>query len=144
MTALQAEKPGYGGAEQKGHSSEIGGEAKRSEAGSGEVEQSRHGEGIVANAAMGEEITDVGDERFVAGDPEAIDKSEGDGDAEDGNGGVSGSDRTACRAVFGVDVFSPGESGGHEHEKREIGGEGVVLLVGREGEEDENESGEQG
>ena len=76
MTALQAEKPGYGGAEQKGHSSQNGGETKRSEAGSGEVEESRHGEGIVANAAMGEEIADVGDEGFVAGDPEAIDKSE--------------------------------------------------------------------
>src|SRR3984885_2885689 len=144
MTALQAEKPGYGGAEQKGPSSQNGGETKRSEAGSGEVEESRHGEGIVANAAMGEEIADVGDEGFVAGDPEAIDKSERDGAAEDGKGGVGGSDRTACGAVFGVDGFGSGESGGHEDQEREGGGEGVVFLIGREREEDENESGEEG
>ena len=38
----------------------------------GEVEEVGHGEGVVADAAVGEEVADVGDEGVVAGGPEAV------------------------------------------------------------------------
>ncbi len=51
---------------------EGGGKSEGGEAGAGEVEEVRHGEGVVADAAVGEEVADVGDEREVAGGPEAV------------------------------------------------------------------------
>ena len=142
-----AEKPRCGGAKQEGDSGKGGRETKRGEAGAGEVEKRRHREGVVADATMGKQITDVGDEGFVAGDPEAVDQSDGDGNAEDREDGVSGGDPAACGAVWRmlwrIDVFCLGESGGREHEEREVGREGVVLLISREREEHQDKGGEQ-
>ena len=55
----------------------------------------RHGEGVVADAAVGEQIADVGDEGEVAGAPEAEAEGDGDGEAEDGEGGVGDGDPAA-------------------------------------------------
>ena len=77
-----------GRAEAEGERGERGGKAQGGEAGAGEVEECGHGEGVVADAAMGEEVADVGDEGEMAGGPEAVDEGDGDGDAEDGEGGV--------------------------------------------------------
>ena len=119
---------------------------RRSAAKLGPVRSKRrgHGEGVVADAAVGEEVADVGDEGEVAGGPEAVGEGESDGDAEDGEGGVGEGDPAAGGFVFGVGVFGAGEGGGDEDQEREVGGEGVVLLVGGEGEEDQDEGGEEG
>ena len=127
----------------EGDSGEGGGESEGGEAGAGEVEEARHGEGVVADAAMGEEVADVGDEGDVARDPETVGESECDGDAEYGEGRVGDGDPEARGFVFGVDVFGVCECYGDEDQDREVGGEGVVLLVGGEGEEDEDERGEE-
>ena len=66
MTLLYAQEPCGGRTDGEGDGCEGGGEPECSEAGAGEVEEVRHGEGVVAYAAMGEEITDVGDEGEVA------------------------------------------------------------------------------
>ena len=59
----RAEHPGDGGSEGEGGEGERGGQAQRGEAGAGEVEEAGHGERVVADAAMGEQVADVGDER---------------------------------------------------------------------------------
>ncbi len=61
VAALLAEQPGDGRAEGEGEGGEGGGQAQGGEGGAGEVEEVRHGEGVVADAAMGEEVADVGD-----------------------------------------------------------------------------------
>jgi hypothetical protein len=94
------------GPKAKATAARIGGEAQGGEAGAGEVEEVRHGEGVVADAAMGEEVADVGDEREVAGGPEAVGEGDGDGEAEDGEGGVGDGDPAAGGAVEGVEVCS--------------------------------------
>ncbi len=45
--------------------------------------------------------------------------------------------------MWGTRIVGDGrKSGGEEHQEREVDGEGVVLLVGGEGEEGEDEGGE--
>ena len=92
---LRAQEPCCGGADEEGEGGEDGGKAQGGEAGAGEVEEGGHGEGVVADAAVGEEVADVGDEGDVAGGPEAVGEGEGDGDAEDGEGGVGDGDPAA-------------------------------------------------
>ena len=85
---------------------------------------------------MGEDVADVGDEGEVAGAPEAEEEGEGDRQADDGEGGVGSDDGAAEGWVLGVGALGVGEGCGGEEQQREVGGEGVVLLVGREGEEE--------
>ncbi len=78
MAAFGAEEPCDGGADGEGQCGEGGGKAEGGEA----MEPVRskkcgHGEGVVAYAAVGEEVSDVGDEGEMAGGPEAV----GEGDA---------------------------------------------------------------
>ena len=92
MTALGAEEPRYCRTEAECQSCERGGKAQSGEAGAGEVEEARHGEGVVADAAVGEEVSDVGHEGEVARCPETVGECDCDGDAEDGEDGVSRGD----------------------------------------------------
>ena len=144
VVAFGAEEPGDGGAKGKGEGGKGGGESERGEAGAGEIEEVRHGEGVVAYAAVGEEVADVGDEGEVAGGPEAKEERDGDGKADDGEGGVGDGDPAAGGAVFRVGGFGAGEGCGDEDEEWEVGGEGVVLLIGGDGEEDQDECGVEG
>ena len=139
---LGAEGPGDGGAEGEGGEGERGGQAEGGEAGAGEVEERGHGEGVVADAAMGEEFSDVWDEGEMARGVEAVGQRSGDGEADGGEGGVSEGDPAAGGFFCVVGGFGAGESCGEEHQEREVGGEGVVLLIGGEGEEEEDEGGE--
>ena len=101
VAAFCAQQPCDGGTDGEGDGGECGGQAQRGEAGAGEVEEVRHGEGVVADAAVGEEIADVGDEGEVAGAPEAVGEGDGGGDADDGEGGVGEGDPAAGGCVFG-------------------------------------------
>ena len=65
-SSLAAEGPGDGGADGEGGEGERGGKTEGGEAGAGEVEERGHGEGVVADAAMGEEVSDVWDEGEMA------------------------------------------------------------------------------
>src|ERR1700733_3632642 len=138
--ALAAKYPGEGGTEGEGQGCERGGETQGSEAGAGEIEEMGHGERVVSYAAMGEEVADVGDEGEAAGAPETVGQGDGDGEADDGKGGVADDYPAAGRLVFVVEALGAHEGGAEEDEEWEIGGEGVVLLVGGDGEEDQDES----
>ena len=73
-----------------------------------------HGEGVVAYAAMGEEVSDVGDVREVAGGPEAVGEGGCGGDSDDGEGRVGDGDPAAGGLVFVVGVLGAGEGCGDE------------------------------
>ena len=64
------------------------GQSEGGEAGAGEVEERGHRERVVAYAAMRQERADVGHERDVARGPEAVTEGGGDGEAEEGEGGM--------------------------------------------------------
>ena len=112
MAALRAEEPRCGRAKQKRDGGEGGGKAKSGKAGVGEIEERGHGEGVVADAAMGEEVADVGDERKMTGGPEAVCEGEGDGETEDSERGVgdgypaAGGGLAISFQLFGSQFFS--------------------------------------
>ena len=144
MAALCAQQPRDGRAEAKAMAASAAGRRSAAKLGIGEVEEVRHGEGVVADVAMGEEVADVGDEGEVARAPEAVGESVT----------AMARPRTVKAAwakviqrredlSVGEGVFGAGERGGDEDQEREVGGEGVVLLIGGEGEEDEDERGEE-
>ncbi len=143
MSVFGPKEPCCGRADEKGEGSEDSGEAKGGKAGAGEVEESRHGEGIVADAAVGEQVADVGNEGDVARGPEAIGEGERDGDAEDGEGGMGCGDPAAgefcLRVCSGEGLLRAFEGGGDEDEEWEVRRKGVVLLIGGEGEEGKDE-----
>ena len=146
VAALGAQEPGDCRPDAEGGKGEERRETQRGEAGAGEVEERGHGKGIVADAAMGEEIVDVGERGEVARGPQAEGQGRGDGDAEDGERGVGEGEPAAGGSRFGVaagiSAFGARERCGDEHQQREIGGEGVVLLVGGEREEGDDLEGE--
>ena len=144
MAAFGAKNPRDGGPEGAGDSSQRGGKAQSGEAGTGEVEEVRHGEGVVAYVAMGEEVADVGDVREVAGAPEAVGEGDGCGEADEVKVAWATVIQRRARFVFGVGALRAGEGGGEEYQEREVGGEGVVLLVGGEREEAKHQDGEEG
>jgi len=139
MAALRAEEPRYCWAKAECECCESGGKAERGEAGAGEVEETGHGEGVVADAAAGEEIADVGHEGEVTRCPETVGECDSDGDAQDGEDGVCSGDQTARGWVEGEGLFGAGEGCGEEDQEWEVHGEGVVLLVGGQREEDQDE-----
>ena len=99
----------------------------------------RHGEGVAADGAVGEEVADVFHEGKAARGPKAEGEGGGDGEAEGSVGDVRGEECAGGVAGFGLC-----ECDAEEHQQRGIGGDGVVLLVGGEGEEDEGDGGEEG
>ena len=144
VAALHAKSPGDGWAEAKSQEGEDGGEAEGGEGLAGQVEQMRGGEGVVADGAVGEEVADVWNEGEVAGVPEAVGQGGGDQCSENGEGGVGEADVAAAGFVDRVGLLGAGDGGAGEEEDGEPGREGVVLLVGGEGEEEEDEGCEEG
>ncbi len=113
--------------------------------GAGEVEEVRHREGVVADVAVGEEVADVGDEGEMAGAPEAV--AEGDGDTAK----PMSMKATWAKVIQRREDLSVAKvlsawarAAAMQYQKREVGGEGVVLLVGGDGEEDQDERGVEG
>ena len=81
----------------------------------------------------------------MARGPEAVGEGGGDGEADGGEGGVGEGEGWVRGSRFAVrGLLGAGQGGGEEHQEREVRGEGVVLLIGGEGEEDEDEGGEEG
>ena len=92
----------------KAKAASAAGRRRAAKDGAGEVEEVRHGERVVADAAMGEEVADVGDEGEMARGPEAVGEGDGDGEADDGEGGVGEGDPAAGGFVFGVGCLRRG------------------------------------
>ena len=116
VPALRAEKPSDGRAGKESYGGKRGWETQCREAGTGEVEDAGHGEGVVAYAPVGEDIADVGNEGQVAGAPEAVDQRDGNGHAEDGEGGVGDGDPASRGGVEGEGLLGVGEGDGKENE----------------------------
>src|ERR1035437_6222393 len=72
MASLSAEDPGERGTDREGGHGKERWQTQRSEARSSEVEKARHRECVVPDAAMCEQVADVGDIGQVARSPEAI------------------------------------------------------------------------
>ena len=146
MAALRAQCPCDSGTDGEGCQGKQCGQTQRGEAGAGEVEERGHGEGVVADAAMGEEVVNVGERGEVARGPEAEGQGCGDGDAEERESGVGEGDPAVGGFGFGVGAgagdLGTREGRGDQHQQRKIRGEGVVLLVGGEREEGKHQEGE--
>ena len=83
-------------------------------------------------------LADVGRGGDGARGDDSVAEGVGGGDSDVCEGGVApGEPGARGSGVF----FSAGEGAGAEDDEREVGGEGVVLLIGRDGEEDQDEGG---
>src|SRR5665213_3393313 len=141
VLAATAEQPPSGGADREGEESKACGESQRSEGRAGEVEEVGHGERVVAHAAVGEQVADIWNESKRAGAPQAVSKRGGNGEADDGVGDVSGEEGLQGPVFRVRNALGASDGRADQHQQREVDGEGVVLLIGRDCEEDEDEGG---
>jgi hypothetical protein len=143
------------GTDEQRDGGQRGGQAQRGKRWAGEVEEVGHGERVAAHAAVRQQGADVGHEGQVARVPQAPAEGRGGREhADDGEDGLRAGEPAVessglllgpfVRVPSGRAVlFNAGQHAGDEDEQRRPDREGVVLLVGGDGEEEQSPGGEE-
>ncbi len=132
------------GPSRKASAARIAGHPQRCEGLRGQVEDVRHGERVLADGAVCEQRADVGVVGQVARAPHAVEQRDGGGQAQADEESMREGDGAARFKRAGVGLLGARDGGRDQQQQRQVGGERVVLLVGREREEQQHDDGEDG